>query len=331
MATYNFCTLFDSYYLHKGLALYQSLVDLNEDFHLYIVAFDDECYEILTRLNLQQLTVVSLSVFETPELLEVKPIRNRAEYCWTSGPSMIYYFIKNYNLDHCTYLDADLMFLLSPKVVFDEIGDNSVAITEHIPDGPEMTTGKYCVQFVYFKNDEEGMKALTWWKDSCIDWCYAKYEDGKFGDQKYLDSFSVLFNKVHVIKHRGLGVAPWNAHLYDFKEFGKIYFQNEESKIIFFHFHGTKVNVFDNKIQIIIIDSDIDEFQEENVYFPYLKLLKNIYAKYLNYDIQKYEVVRRSKIKRIIAKIKFYFRDNEIFRYIYYKLFHNRYNGYEKK
>lgn len=330
MQNYNFCTLFDSNYLHKGLALYQSLIDLNENFHLYIVAFDDKCYDILIELSLPQLTVVSLATFETLELLRIKPSRNRAEYCWTSGPSMIYYFIKKYNLDHCTYLDADLMFFKSPKIIFDEIGNNSVAITEHIPDGPEMTTGKYCVQFVYFKNDLDGMKALEWWKDSCIDWCYARYEDGKFGDQKYLESFPSLFKNVHVIKNRGAGVAPWNAHFYDFREFGKIYFKNEETDIIFFHFHGTKVTIIDSKIQIQIIDSDIDKFQEENVYMPYLKLLKKVYGNYLKITIQKYEVIRRSNLKRFVAKIKLYFRDNKIIRYIYYNIFKNRYNGYEK-
>ena len=214
---YNFCTLFDSNYLHKGLALYQSLCNVRVDFHLYVVAFDDICFVTLKNLNLDKLTVVSLSEFETKELLAIKPTRNRAEYCWTAGPSVIFYFIHEYSLDHCTYVDSDLMFFSSPKVVFDEIGISSVAITEHIPDGPDMLAGKYCVQFMYFKNDLDGIKALTWWMNSCIDWCFARYEDGKYGDQKYLDSFLELFNNVHVIKHRGAGIAAWNIHLYDFK------------------------------------------------------------------------------------------------------------------
>ena len=49
---YSFCTLFDSNYLTRGLAMYESLKKYSDDFYLYIFAFDDKSYELLVNLNL---------------------------------------------------------------------------------------------------------------------------------------------------------------------------------------------------------------------------------------------------------------------------------------
>ena len=54
----NFCTLFDSYYLDKGIALYRSLVRVTEDFTLYIFCFDDKSFEILNEMNFEHVVVL---------------------------------------------------------------------------------------------------------------------------------------------------------------------------------------------------------------------------------------------------------------------------------
>jgi len=61
---YNFCTLFNTKYLSRGLALYHSLKNVCNDFHLYIFAFDDQTYAILNKLQLPDTTIISLSQFE---------------------------------------------------------------------------------------------------------------------------------------------------------------------------------------------------------------------------------------------------------------------------
>src|SRR3989337_3868323 len=138
---YNFCTLFNTKYLSRGLALYHSLKNVCNDFHLYIFTFDD-------------------------------------------------------------------------------LGDNSILITEHRFSREyrkeEKLNGRYCVQFITFKNDEYGLGALIWWKNQCINWCYNRIENGKFGDQKYLDDWTTRFKKVHVLQHLGCGLAGWNISQYKF-------------------------------------------------------------------------------------------------------------------
>lgn len=329
--TYNFCTLFDSFYIFKGLALYKSLEDVCDDFILYIMTFDEKCYNKLQELQLKKAVVCKLEDFETHELLEVKKTRTRAEYCWTCGPSVIDFFIDKYNLNSCTYLDSDLMFIKSPQIIFDEFKSNtSVAISEHFNN--DTLAGKYCVQFMYFKNNNEGKKALKWWKEKCIEWCYSKFENGKYGDQKYLDDFPILFQNVHIIKNRGAGIAPWNMNLYKYQQKNNNLFYNKENyECIFFHFHGIKIERYTNTLILKAITYDIPNTVKEIFFLPYLKLISNIYFDYFNIEIQNYKIENRKKSERIYSYIKKKYRNNKIFQFLYYKILKIRYNGYESQ
>ncbi|MGQ9820165.1 MAG: glycosyl transferase [Candidatus Kapaibacteriales bacterium] len=287
--TYNFCTLFDSNYLSKGIALYRSLEKHCSKFHLFIFAFDDRTYHLLKKLNLSKATIISLTEFEDEKLLEVKPTRSIAEYCWTSTSSTILYVLENFDVDNCTYVDADVFFYSSPKPIFDELGNKSILITEHrySPQyNKELKAGKYCVQFVTFKKDENGLKALKWWRDRCLEWCYARYEDGKFGDQLYLDDWTERFEGVHVLQHLGGGLAAWNVQQYDFKVVNdKIYgiekSTAKEFEVIFYHFHYLKF-FQDGKIELgrRTLSKDVLTVFYKN----YIKFLEDIKDELLKID-----------------------------------------------
>lgn len=252
---YNFCTLFDSFYLTRGLTMYRSLEKCCKEFHLYIFAFDDKSFEILNKLKLEKATIISLKEFEDEKLLAIKPSRTIAEYCWTCTSSTLLFVIEKYQINSCTYVDADLYFYQDPAILFDEMGNKSVLLTEHrYPPKFNRTSlsGIYCVQFITFVNDENGMKALNWWRDACIDWCYDRYEDGKFGDQKYLDDWPTRFKGIHVLQHLGGGLASWNVEQYPFieRKGNKITFldktKNQKFEAVFYHFHH--VRFFKNNI-----------------------------------------------------------------------------------
>ena len=78
----------------------------------------------------------------------------------------------------------------------------------------------YNVEWVTFRRDPDGLEALNWWHDRCIEWCYQRAEDGKMGDQKYLDDWLVRFERVHVVRHPGAGLAPWNVKAHRLGEDG---------------------------------------------------------------------------------------------------------------
>ncbi len=273
---YNYCTLFDSNYLTRGLAMYESLEKYSDDFHLYVFAFDDKCYDLLKKLDLEFITIVSLKEFEDEELLKLKGDRSAGEYCWTCTPSTIKYCIETYKLDSCTYLDADLYFFDNPSVLFEEVGDKSVLITAHRYTkeyDQSATSGIYCVQFMMFKNNPNGMKVLNWWRDACNDWCYARFEDNKFGDQKYLDDWTTRFEGIHELQNLGGGVAPWNVQQYDLS--------SDNFDLIFYHFHNYKL-LKGGKIELGAYK--IDSNDVEILYIPYTKHLNTITQKLHNID-----------------------------------------------
>ncbi len=287
--TYNFCTLFDSNYFSKGLALYKSLEMQCEDFHLFIFAFDKISYDVLKKLNLSEATIISLEEFEDEELLKIKPTRSAGEYCWTATSSTILFIIEKYKVESCTYIDADIFFYSSPKPIFDELGDKSILLTEHRYSAQYKKklniAGKYCVQFITFKNDKNGLNALKWWRERCLEWCYSYYEDGKYGDQLYLEDWTTRFEGVHVLQHLGGGVALWNISDYNFEQLdskiiGTRKANGEKFEVIFYHFHYLKFYSNDSLTQqvelgrIYLADKLINIF-----YKRYVKLLMELKLK----------------------------------------------------
>jgi hypothetical protein len=150
-------------------------------------------------------------------------------------------------LDEITYLDADLLFFADPEPLFEEMADASLMITPH-RFSPEYAdhekNGIYNVQFMIFRRDEQGVGALRWWHDRCIEWCYYRLEDGKLGDQKYLDDWPERFEGVHVLQHKGGGLAPWNASQYRVRARDAGIFVDEQP-LIFFHYHRVRMRHHD--------------------------------------------------------------------------------------
>jgi len=222
--------------------MYRSLKTTGEDFTLYVVCFDELTYQVLVKLALPGLKAIPLEAFESPQLLAVKGQRTAGEYCWTCTSHVIQFVLNNYRLSEVTYLDADLFFYEKPSVLLEKFAqsDASVMITPHryTPRYDKSSTcGIYCVQFMTFKANACGLAALQWWQDRCIEWCYARFEDGKFGDQKYLDDWPERFPGIYVLEYIGGGVAPWNIQQYLLAQRnGKLLVNG--LPLVFYHFHA---------------------------------------------------------------------------------------------
>jgi hypothetical protein len=230
----HYVTLFDSLYLPQGLCLYKSLDQHASRFSLWVLCVDDQTFDVLSRLNLPSMRLLKLSAMETPELLAVKPHRSKGEYCWTLTPfTQKFVFDADATVQRVTYVDADVAFRADPARLIETMtrAGKHVLITEHayVPDLDQSAiSGKFCVQFMTFER-ELGESVRAWWADRCIEWCYARAENGKFGDQKYLDDWPERFaQEVHVLQQVEWTQAPWNASRFDVRH------------AVMWHFHGLK-------------------------------------------------------------------------------------------
>lgn len=231
----HYVTLFDSFFLPQALALHTSMERHCAPYRLWMLCVDEASFSLLQRLDLPNSTVISLEGIETASLKEVKPGRTRGEYCWTLTPfAPRFVFEADPGVDRVTYIDADLWFRKNPRPIFEEFEKSGahVLMTDHgyAPEYDQSeTSGQYCVQFMTF-NRLGGEHVRQWWEDRCIEWCFARFEDGKFGDQKYLDDWPDRFgNDVHVLRHETWTQAPWNATRFPY------------SQSILFHFHGLRL------------------------------------------------------------------------------------------
>jgi hypothetical protein len=241
-----FCTLFDGNYLLKGLAMLRSLAAHCPDAKTYVLCMDEETRTLLDRIDPPGTVRLSLSDIEDEALLAVKPGRSLAEYCWTLSPCLPWYLLERHpEIDCITYLDADLYFFSPVEPLFEEIGPASIAVIEHRFVEPLQhleIRGRFCVEWVGFRRDEQGLACLRRWREQCIEWCFYKLEEDRMADQKYLDAWPARYSSLHVIEHPGAGLAPWNYARYRIAKVGtgsegRPRFTSDGEPLVFYHFH----------------------------------------------------------------------------------------------
>lgn len=263
--TEHYVTLFDTLYLPQGLALHRSMERFAGDYQLWVLCVDDESHKVLTRLELPNVRLLLSRALETPKLKEVKPGRTTGEYCWTLTPfAPRFVFESSDSVERVTYVDADTWFMGSPAPIFREFESSGkgVLITDHAyaPEYDQTAkSGRYCVQFMPFRRDS-GEHVRKWWEERCVEWCYSRLEDGKFGDQKYLDDWAIRFSSaVHVLQDKELILAPWNATRFPY------------GNALLYHFHGLRIVSND---LVDVGDYPLPRVLMDHVYKPYLADLR---------------------------------------------------------
>ncbi|MGG3622447.1 hypothetical protein ABES25_02600 [Bacillus gobiensis] len=286
-----FATIISKDYLIKGLSFYDSLKNKTQNSHVWICCMDDVSYDTLSKMELEQATLIHLADIENEELRQVKSGRKLNEYCWTIKAPLCIHVLKHYKeIDHIIYCDADMYFFLDPEPIHTEWGSHPAFLCRQRGSHElERLHGSYQAGLIGFKRNEQGMTILHWWNDRCIEKCFDVYEETSWGDQKYLDRIPHLFPSVKILEHIGINAAPWNLVMNNshkvWKKDGRVYL--DDSELVAYHFGSMLIL---NELEFELWKLEILPFSEEVrslIYMPYIKSLResgNKLMKKINVD-----------------------------------------------
>jgi hypothetical protein len=240
-----FCTVVQAY-LPQVVVLHRSLREVHPGARLEVLCMEPQVGRSLEALALPGLVPVAIEELEErdPALPGARAGRTRGEYCWSAKPSLcLDVLARDGEAGWVTYLDADMMFFSDPRVLFDELREASVGIMHHrfAPRfrSRERWAGTYNTAWVSFANDARGLSALRWWRARCLEWCLDRAEDGRYGDQAYLNDWPRRFPGVHVLEHPGAGLAPWTENGGLACERGAVTVDGRP--LVFFHYQSLRV------------------------------------------------------------------------------------------
>jgi len=183
------------------------------------------------------------------------------------------------DVDFVGYIDADCFFLDDISLMLREIPiDKDFAIHEHrfSKDRSEWLprSGRFNVGIVVGRPAESFKKCIANWRLQVLERCDVDMNNGRCGDQTYLNDWPRLFPELHIFNNPGAGVAPWNLNNYVVSEHGgQVYV--DDWPVYFFHFHGLQIRYLGNRSALYIAASgyNLAYIPKEEIYRPYLSSL----------------------------------------------------------
>lgn len=217
----------DYNYLLYGLSLRDSIEKhTNERFVIHYLAIDEKTENFLK--DIPNVKVYSIKEIKKDPMFEVlkkhnppvegDPEDHSAQYQYALASFFTHYLMRNKNLEHCLYIDCDIMFYADIKNVIDSVKNKDVGliIHKHLVLDYMQGPGYYNVGIVYFSNSEKSLECLDFWRWVAADKSNQFFKRfGTCGDQKYLELFDIVIDdlKLKIIDEEIGHAAPWNFYL----------------------------------------------------------------------------------------------------------------------
>lgn len=202
----NICTIADSAYFPQVRVLYESLVQYERHFKLYVLCMDELLIEKLTKYQIKCVT---------PSDIGLRKMGQGKEKFFFATPTLIKYMLDDSSED-ILYVDADSEFF-GPTIshIYDLIGIASTLMVFHgYRDKLALchlnNYGSFNVGFNMFRNDGISKIIVRDWIEDCKSYFKEKNSIlGFFSDQIYLDTWLDRYgNFVKVVFNGGINISP---------------------------------------------------------------------------------------------------------------------------
>ena len=263
-----------------------------------MLALDQITVDLLAKLNLTNLTIITLAKFKDKGLVSIRQTMTNKEYRWACIPALISHVLNNYDVSSCTYLDSQLYFFNSAKSLIQESEKSSITLIANPANNAGNAVdalNRYPTQLITFKKDKPGLTALKWWKEHRISWCLNYHDVGKRYDQQDLNDLVQQFNAIYIIDNPAYTINQSTIKQYTIFSECKLYAYNLQQKpfeIIFYNFDHLDANT-----KTINLNSyNLSTTAINHLYKPYLGHLAAI-SKTVK------SLIKKEKIKQLSLSI----------------------------
>lgn len=204
--------------------------------------------------------------------------RSWPEQIFTVGPSFL--MEKLQEIPEGTWLvyaDSDIWFQIPLEQYMEPFDEANVVLTRHRHYWWNRRRlakyGEFNVGVIAFRNNVEGRRVLSKWAESCISWCKDHPENGKYADQKYLESFSLWGEGVVIDERIGANLAPWNSSMLSVLRLEDRLLVGGEQPL-FFHMQGLRKFLGRWLLGHFAYYSLVGPGLKNNIYRPYVEMLE---------------------------------------------------------
>ena len=288
----NLVTLADAGYAARALSMAHSLDLLETNYHLWLLCLDDTVAEIFSIFHPGRTTLLKRETWENDALLSIKSQRTFEEYCWTLTPHSLHIVFEKFpEVNVLFYVDADVSFVRDPTAIYNDFieSNKDVFATLHA-FSPRLRHlrefGLFNVQFLGFKRIG-GSAVLREWRDQCTEWCFARHENGQFGDQKYLDSWPEKYSQeLSIGQPESDFQGPWNVERFS------------PSEPLTYHFSSLKL-LTRKYVQLAHPGYPLPADSVQTIYLPYVLTLR-----YWTRKIRRHHNAEPVSVARQLARLK---------------------------